>query len=188
MTPYGIVYRDNPYALEKSVEIWQKKFGVFNIKTFVKIGVPSAIIIPVISFLLELFAKENNAERQEISVLIIFLFFIAMVVLSIFMVYRVAKSTYVKQMALTNVQKDDKQIILYEDRLEYGTAYARSTYYYSDIILCHEEEYIITIIVDTSAMPLSIQTSSVSKGSYDEFSFILRNCIGSKYQYMGGKK
>ena len=188
MTPYGIVYRDNPYALQKSVEIWQKKFGVFNIKTFVKIGVPSAIIIPVISLLLELFSKESNYERKELSVLIIFLFFIVMVALSIFMVYRVVSITYVKQMTLSNVQKDDKQIVLYEDRLEYGTAYSRSTYYYNDIILCQEEDHIITIIIDTAAMPLSIQTGSISKGSYDEFSFILRNCIGGKYQYVGGNK
>ena len=71
--------------------------------------------------------------------------------------------------------------------LEFGTGYTRATYYYSDIILCREEADIITIITDTAAMPFSIQKSSVSKGSYDEFSFILRRVLGGKYQYMGGK-
>ena len=96
-------------------------------------------------------------------------------------------NTYIKQMALTNTQKEDKQIILYEDRLEFGTGYTRAIYYYSDIVLCSESSGVITIITDTAAMPLSIQKSCVSKGSYDEFSFILRKNMGGKYQYMGGK-
>lgn len=182
MTPYGIVYRDNPYALQKSVEIWQKKFGVFNLPTFLKIGVPSAVIVLIISILLSLFETDTGFYLMGYAA-----YFIIMVALSVFMVYRVVKNTYIKQMALINTQKEDKQIIIYEDRIEYGTAYTKSTYYYSDIVLCQEEDHIITIVVDTAAMPLSIQTGSVSKGSYDEFSFILRKNMGSKYQYMGGK-
>ena len=188
MTPYGIVYRDNPYALQKSVEVWQKKFGVFNIKTCLKIGVPSALIILVISILLSLFETETTSTDTKFYLLGYIVNFAIMAALSIFTVYRVASSTYVKQMALSNIQKDDKQIVLYEDRFEYGTDYTRSTYYYSDIILCSEESDIITIIVDTAAMPFSIQRNTVSKGSYDEFSFMLRRVLGGKYQYMGGKK
>ena len=187
MTPYGIVYRDNPYALQKSVEIWQKKFGVYNLPTFLKIGVPSALIIIVIGTLLSLFETKDTATDTRFYFLGYIALFVIMVALSVFVVYRLANSTYVKQMALTNTQKEDKQIIIYEDRIEYGTAYTRSTYYYSDIVLCREQDNIITIIVDTAAMPLSIQTSSVLKGSYDEFSFILRKYMGSKYEYMGGK-
>ena len=96
-------------------------------------------------------------------------------------------NTYVKQMSLANTQKEEKQIVLYEDRLEFGTGYTRAIYYYSDIIFCSEESDIITIIADNAAMPFSVQKNSVSKGSYDEFSFILRKYMGGKYQYMGGK-
>jgi hypothetical protein len=179
MTPYGIVYRDNPCALQKSVEIWQKKFGVFNIPTFLKIGGISAVILLAVNLILGLFA-ENGIMTYMSS-------FIIMAVLSFVLVYMVVKNTYIKQMSLANTQKEDKQIVLYEDRLEFGTGYTRATYYYSDIILCSESAGVITIITDTAAMPLSIQKSSVSKGSYDEFSFILRKNMGGKYQYMGGK-
>jgi hypothetical protein len=179
MTPYGIVYRDNPYALQKSVEIWQKKFGVFNIPTFLKIGGISAVILLAVNLILGLFA-ENGIMTYMSS-------FIIMAVLSFVLVYMVMKNTYIKQMSLANTQKEDKQIVLYEDRLEFGTGYTRAIYYYSDIVLCSESSGVITIITDTAAMPLSIQKSSVSKGSYDEFSFILRKNMGGKYQYMGGK-
>ena len=179
MTPYGIVYRDNPYALQKSVEIWQKKFGVFNIPTFLKIGGISAVILLAVNLILGLFA-ENGIMTYMSS-------FIIMAVLSFVLVYMVVKNTYIKQMSLANTQKEDKQIVLYEDRIEFGTGYTRAIYYYSDIVLCSESSGVITIITDTAAMPLSIQKSSVSKGSYDEFSFILRKNMGSKYQYMGGK-
>ena len=179
MTPYGIVYRDNPYALQKSVEIWQKKFGVLNISTFLKIGSIPAVILLAVNLLLGLFSEDGIIAYMGS--------FAVMTVLSFVLIYVVINNTYVKQMALTNTQKDDKQIILYEDRIEFGTGYTRATYYYSDIVLCREEADVITIITDTAAMPFSIQKSCVSKGSYDEFSFILRKNMGIKYQYMGGK-
>ena len=180
MTPYGIVYRDNPYALQKSVEIWQKKFGVFNIPTFLKIGGVSAVVLLAVNLILGLFA-ENGIMTYMGS-------FVIMAVLSFVLIYMIVNNTYVKQMALANTQKDDKQIILYEDRLEYGTGYTRASYYYCDIVCCYESAEIITIITDTAALPFSVQKSNVIKGSYDEFSFILRKYMGIKYEYEGGKK
>ena len=179
MTPYGIVYRDNPYALQKSVEIWQKKFGVFNIPTFLKIGSISAIVLLAVNLLLGFFSEDGIFTYISS--------FLIMTVLVFLLIYMVTNNTYVKQMSLANTQKDDKQIILYEDRLEFGTGYTRAIYYYSDIVLCHEKADVITIVTDTAAMPLSVQKSCVSKGSYDEFSFILRKNMGGKYQYMGGR-
>ena len=179
MTPYGIVYRDNPYALQKSVEIWQKKFGVLNVPTFLKIGGISAVALLVINILLGYLSDEGIVSYM--------LTFIMMIVFVLVLIYMTINNTYVKQMALANTQKEDKQIILFEDRMEFGTGYTRAVYYYSDIVLCSEEADILTIITDTAAMPLSIHKSNVSKGSYDEFSFILRKYMGSKYQYMGGK-
>ncbi len=180
MTPYGIVYRDNPYALQKSVEIWQKKFGVYNISTFLKLGGISAVLLLAVNIILAILSKETFMAYLST--------FIIMVVLTFVLIYVVVNNTYVKQMALTNTQKDDKQIVLYEDRLEFGTGYTRAIYYYSDIVYCCEQADIITIITDTAAMPFSVQKNSISKGSYDEFSFKLRSLIGSKYEYTGGKK
>lgn len=179
MTPYGIVYRDNLYALEKSVKIWQKKFGVFNLRTFMKIGGASAAVLLAANLLLGVFSEDGIFTYISS--------FMIMTVLVFVLIYVVTNNTYVKQMALLKNNKEDTQIVLYEDRIECGTPYSRSTYYYSDIILCQEENNIITIIVDTAILPLSVQKNNILKGSYDEFSFILRRCMGSKYKYMGGK-
>lgn len=180
MTPYGIVYKDNPYALQKSTEIWQKKFGVFNALTFLKFGGISAVFLLAINIILALLTKE--------SILTYMSSFAVMVILTFALIYTVVNNTYVKQMALTNTQKEEKQIVLYQDRFEFGTGYTRAVYYYSDIVYCCEQSQIITIIVDTAALPLSVHKSSITKGSYDEFSFKLRSFIGGKYEYMGGKK
>lgn len=180
MTPYGIVYRDNPYALQKSVEIWQKKFGVLNITTFLKIGGMSAIILLVVNIILGLFAKGGIITYLGS--------FVVMLILTIVFIYAVIKNTYIKQMALTNTQKEDKQILIYEDKIEYGTGYTRATYFYSDIVYCCESDDLITIIPDTAAIPFSIQKSSVLKGNYQEFSSLLRKYAGNKYEYMGGKR
>ena len=180
MTPYGIVFRDNPYALQKSVEIWQKKFGVLNITTFLKIGGISALILFAVNFILGLFSESGIIAYLGS--------FVVMLIITIVFIYAVIKNTYIKQMALTNTQKEDKQIIIYEDRLEYGTGYTRATYFYSDIVYCCESDNVITIITDTAAMPFSIQKSSILKGNYQEFSSLLRKYAGSKYEYMGGKR
>ena len=180
MTPYGIVYSDNPYALQKSVEIWQKKFGVYNISTFIKIGGVSAVVLLIVNILLGFLSGE--AMFAYIST------FVIMLSLTFVLIYTVVKNTYIKQMALTNSQKEEKQIVLYEDRIELGTGYTRAIYYYSDIVYCCECGDVITIIADTAAIPLSVQKSSVSKGDFKEFSEILRLSAGNKYEYIGGKK
>ena len=179
MTPYGIVYRDNPYALQKSVEIWQKKSGVFNITTILKIGGLSAVLLLVVNLLLGIFTEDGIITYLSS--------FVIMAILTFVLVYMIINNTYVKQMAIANTQKEDKQIVLYDDRMEFGTGYTRAVYYYSDIVLCREEAGIITIVADTAAIPFSIQKNSVSKGSYDEFSIVLRKVMGSKYEYKGGK-
>lgn len=180
MTPYGIVYRDNPYALQKSVEIWQKKFGVYNFPTFLKIGGVAAIILLIVNILLGFLSRETMFAYIST--------FVVMLILTFVLIYTVVKNTYIKQMALTNTQKEDKQIVLYDDRIEYGTGYTKAVYYYSDIFYCNESADIITIITDTAAMPLSIQKKSVVKGDYQKFSEILKMTAGSKFEYMGGNK
>lgn len=180
MTPYGIVYRDNPYALQKSVEIWQKKCGVFNITTFLKIFALSLVLSIPANILLS-FLNEGDLG-------VFFITFAGMVILTFVLIYMVVNNTYIKQMALTNTQREDKQIVVYEDRIEYGTGYTRAVYYYSDIVFCCECADIITIITDTAAIPLSVQKASIKKGDYQEFSAVLRRYAGNKYKYMGGKK
>ena len=180
MTPYGIVYRDNPYALQKSVEIWQKKCGVFNITTFLKTFALSLVLSIPANILLS-FLNEGDLG-------VFFITFAGMVILTFVLIYMVVNNTYIKQMALTNTQREDKQIVVYEDRIEYGTGYTRAVYYYSDIVFCCECADIITIITDTAAIPLSVQNASIKKGDYQEFSAVLRRYAENKYEYMGGKK
>ena len=85
MTPYGIVYRDNPYALQKSVEIWQKKFGVFNVSTFMKIGGVSAVVLLIVNVLLGFLSGE--AMFAYIST------FVIMLSLTFVLIYTVVKNT-----------------------------------------------------------------------------------------------
>ena len=76
MTPYGIVYRDNPYALQKSVEIWQKKFGVFKASTFLKLGGISAILLFAVNFVLALLSKETFIAHMSTFVIMVILTFV----------------------------------------------------------------------------------------------------------------
>lgn len=179
MIPYGIVYRDNPYALQTSVEIWQKKFGVYNIATFFKLGGISALALLAVNLLIGFIKKDTFAVYVTTTFVMLALTFI--------LIYMIVKNTYIKQMALANTQKEDKQIVLYNDRLEFGTGYTKAVYYYSDVVYCCEKGDIITIITDTAAIPLSIQKSSVKKGDYHIFSVNLRQTMAGKYEYMGGK-
>ena len=112
MTPYGIVYRDNPYALQKSIEIWQKKYGVFNLPTFLKISALSLLLIIPANVLLAFMNKDDLG--------MFFIILAGMIILTFVLIYVITNNTYVKQMALTNTQKDDKQIVIYENRITFS--------------------------------------------------------------------
>ncbi len=171
MTPYGIVYKDNLFALEQSCKIWQKKFGV--LRTSVLLRVIALIEIPVIIVLSVLFIINDNIASGILSTL----FIMALVAAC----YFVTSKSYIKQIARENISPYQKQAVIFEDRIEFTTPYSKASYPFSEIVYCEEFEGVITVIFDSGTIPVSIYKSGVGKGSYDEFSFMLRDkIIGSE--------
>ncbi len=171
MTPYGIVYKDNLFALEQSCKIWQKKFGV--LRTSVLLKIIALLEIPVIIVSPVLFVLNDNIVLGILSTLLI------MVLVAVG--YFITSKSYIKQMARQNISPYQKQAVIFEDRIEFTTPYSKSVYTFDEVIYCEEYEGVITIIIDSGTIPVSIYKSGVGKGSYDEFSFMLRDkIIGSE--------
>ncbi len=103
MTPYGIVYKDNLFALEQSCKIWQKKFGV--LRTSVLLRVIALIEIPVIIVLSVLFIINDNIASGILSTL----FIMALVAAC----YFVTSKSYIKQIARENISPYQKQAVIF---------------------------------------------------------------------------
>lgn len=161
MTPYGIVYKDNIFALEHSCLVWQKKYGVLRASSLIKTVAVITLLIFLINGALYLF------NMQEADFLIFTSVFMS--VLFAFLVYFSFKTTYVKQLAKGSMSLYQKQAVLFEDRIEFTAPYARSVFYYSEILCYEEKAGILTIIPDKGMLPISIYSSCVGKGSYNEF-------------------
>ncbi len=171
MEPYGIVYKDNLFALEQSCKIWQKKFGVLRPSALLK--VIAMIEIPVIIASPVLFIIDDNTVFGILSALFIMVFVAA--------ASFITSKSYIKQMARQNISPYQKQAVIFDDRIEFTTPYSKSAYTFDEIVYCEEFEGVITIVFDSGAIPVSIYKSGVGKGSYDEFSFMLRDkIIGSE--------
>ncbi len=176
MTPYGIVYNENIHAFEQSVRLWQKKFGVLKIRTFVKISAvlwALAIVVTVALFV------------AKIDILYAVFYWIMTLCMNIFS-YFTAKNGYVKQICKGNYQPYEKQIVLFEDRLEITTGYGKGTYYYDEIVLVHEKNGVITIIIDEGAAPYCVYAHGIKKGDYRTFSSILKEKTAPVYVFNGG--
>lgn len=176
MTPYGIVYRESPYSLQESVALWQKKFGVLKLGSVMKINGIIAGIMALICVALLIF-KVNPSYIMTL---------ITLTVILVIGNYFILKFSYIKEITRTNFQNTDKQIVLFEDRIEYTTPISKGEYYYDELTLAHEKNGIITLIIDTASFPCSICAHEVKKGDYRKFSQILRQKMGAKYEFEGG--
>ncbi len=166
MTPYGIVYKDNIFALEQSCLVWQKKYGVLRASSLIK----TTAIISVLIFLINGALFLLNMQEADL----LFFTSVFMSILFAFLVYFSFKTTYVKQLAKGSMNLYQKQAVLFEDRIEFTSPYARSVFYYSEILCCEEKAGILTIIPDKGMLPISIYSSCVGKGNYDVFIRILK--------------
>lgn len=176
MIPYGIVFKDNLYALEQSCLIWQKKYGVLRASSLIKTTAIITVLIFLINGALYFLNKEEIGFLLYTSVL--------MSVIFAFLVYFTFKTTYVKQLAKGNMTLYQKQAVIFEDRVEFTSPYSRSVFYFSEILSCEEKAGILTIIPDKGMLPISIYSSCVGKGNYDEFTRILKEKIGTG-RYIG---
>ena len=177
MTPYGIVYKDNIYALEQSCLVWQKKVGLLRVSALIKPILLETILVFLINGALFLLNKDDAGFLIYTSVIMVLCF--------AFLTYFTFKTTYVRQLAKGNITLYQKQAVLFEDRIEFKSPYSRSVFYYDEILYCEEKDGIITIIIDKSMLPISIYSCCIGKGSYDSFSAILREKLGAAYKRKG---
>ncbi len=179
MTPYGIVYKENPHAFGESVKVWQKKFGVLTKKNIFKMFMIMLLEIIITSAVLLL------TKADPFFIATTPLFGVLMAVSSYFFV---VKNSVIKQTVRANFRPDDarKQLVLFEDRLEYTSPFGKGSYYYDEILCAHEKNGVLTILVDTDALPISVFRHGMENGEYERFTFILRGHLGGKYEYEGG--
>lgn len=176
MTPYGIVYKENIHALQESVTVWQKKIGVLKLGTVLKIDAVIMSIALVICFALILFKVDG--------IYVAMLAFLG--ILAAATVYFLIKHSFMKETTRVNFQNTDKQIVLFEDRIEYVTPFSKGEYYYDELAFAYEKNGIITLLIDEASLPCSICAHEIKKGNYETFSKILREKMGSKYTFEGG--
>ena len=79
-----------------------------------------------------------------------------------------------------------KQVVLFEDRLECTSCFAKSVYYYDELNAVHEKNGIITIIFSKHTLPCSIAYTEIKKGDYRKFADILRQKAAGVYEFGGG--
>lgn len=178
MTPYGIVYKNNPFALEQSCNIWQEKFGILKPSKLLAL---SAVYIAIIFLALSLMVVFGCDFFVYISTAL------GLSGVFVFLIYFTAKNTYVKQIAKSKMSNEQKQAVLYDDKAVFVTPYTKYEFLYNEILYCHEKNGILTIILDSGMLPISIYSSCVGKGDFNEFCGILYTKLREDQRDMGGK-
>lgn len=176
MQPYGIVYEENLYSLEQSVIFWHKKCGVMKISVLLKMAAVIFGIYALIAAATFLFSKDIF---YPLLVMLLFATNIALLPVTV-------KNTFLRPTARANFQKGNKQLVLFEERLEYTTPFGKSVYYYDDIVAACEKNGVISILVDTATLPFCVPSGCVKKGEYSKFSALLQQQLGAKFER--GKK
>lgn len=176
MTPYGIVYKENIYAFEESIRVWQKKFGVLKLSTFIKISAVLWALAAVITVALYLLG---------IDAIYAVIYIVLTVITNIF-VWIGIRNGYIKQISKANYQPTEKQIVLFDDRMEITTGYGKGTYFYDEILMVYERNSIITIILDSGATPYCVSMPDIKKGDYRIFTQLLKEKTAPVYVSKGG--
>lgn len=176
MTPYGIVYNENPYAFEKSMALFQKKFGVLRPAVMVKISMMFWLAAIIVIFVLY-FTKQDALYALVFAAITLFANIITIIVF---------RKNYTKNFSRVNFRGSEAQAVLFENRIEFTTPTSKGEYYYDEFIFVHEKDGIITFVIDPGATPVSICSHDVKKGDFKSFSSILKEKLGDRYKYEGG--
>ena len=176
MTPYGIIYRESPHSYEQSVSIWQKKYGTMKLSILIKIGLLINVFVAALYFAAGYILKDSSYYS------IFPIHFIA----TFISVYMVMRSTNIRSVAAQCMQKTDVQLVFYDDRIVFTTPYSKSEYYYDEFVYCAEKNGCITIVVEESVAPISVQREFIKKGDFLCVTEILRSRLGSFYLQEGG--
>ena len=177
MTPYGIILKQSRAAMQQSYILWQRRYGLLSGKKFI------ATAIPVLSIFAVIYCAITVLFEKEASAIGLFSGIVMNMLLIAFLMYANATRT-VKEYALT-AREERLQLVLNEDTIEITTAYSKEVVPYSEIELCFEKNFLVTLITDKNAFPLSISKTHFIKGDYDTFTSLLRSRIPSAYVKKG---
>ncbi len=177
MTPYGIIVKQSRAAMQQSYIFWQKRYGLLSGKKFI------AASIPVLSLFAVIYCAITVIIEKQASAVGLFSGICMNMLLIAFLMYVNALRT-VKEYALT-AKEEKLQLVLNEDTIEITTAYSKEIVPYSEIELCFEKNFLITLITDKNNFPLSISKTHIVKGDYDTFTSLLKSRIPSAYVKKG---
>ncbi len=177
MTPYGIIVKQSRAAMQQSYVFWQRRYGLLSAKKFV------ASSIPVLSVFAVIYCAITVIFQKELSAISLFGGIIMNMLLIAFLMYTNALRT-VKEYAHT-AREERLQLVLNEDTIEITTAFSREIVPYSEIELCFEKNFLITLITDKNAFPLSISKTHFINGDYDSFTSLLKSKIPDAYVKKG---
>ncbi len=177
MTPYGILVKDDIYSFEKSLTFRQKMFGEMKTSYLARLSVMMCLITAPIFAAVGIILKDKMYA----------VYFLIQCIATVWTVYTVTKTETVirPSRAIGNGLKGEFQIVLYDDKLVYGTPYSMGEYYYDEIVCCNEENGILTLIINKDFSPVSVGCSQLIKGDYGIFCGILREKLRERFLIQG---
>ena len=177
MIPYGIVIKQNRMVLQQSLMLWQRKFGILSGGKFIASSIPFLSVFAVI------YAAVTVIFEKEFSVFSLFGGIVMNMLLMAFLMYLTA-TKIVKEYAAT-AREENIQLVLTEDTLEITTAFSKEVVPYSEIDLCFEKNFLLTVITDKNAFPLCVSKMHFVKGDYDTFTSLLKSKVRERYEKRG---
>ena len=176
MTPYGILVREDSYSFEKALTFRQKKFGEMKPSYLIRLSLLMCLIAAPVFAAVGIILKDKMYA----------FYYLIQCAATFFTVYTVTKNeTVIKPARAMYNTVSEFQIVLYEDRLIYGTPYSRGEYYYDEIVCCNEENGILTIIINKDFAPVSVCSEQLIKGNYGVFCGILREKLRARFMIQG---
>jgi len=177
MIPYGIIIKQNRIVMQQSLLLWQKRFGLLSPSKFV------ASSIPLLSAFAVVYSIATVVFESSFSPIALFTGILMNMVLLAFLMYLTAVKT-VKDYAATT-REENIQLVLNEDTLEITTEFSKEVVPYNEIDLCFEKNFLLTVITDKNAFPLSISKMHFVNGEYDMFVSLLKSKVPGRYEKRG---
>ncbi len=177
MIPYGIIIKQNRIVMQQSLLFWQKRFGLLSPSKFI------ATAIPVLSVFAVIYSAATIIFESTFTPLNLFIGIAMNMGLLAFLMYLTAVKT-VKDYAATT-KEENVQLVLTEDTLEITTEFSKEVIPYNEIDLCFEKNFLLTVITDKNAFPLSISKMHFVNGDYDMFVSLLKSKVPGRYEKRG---
>ncbi len=177
MTPYGIVYREDPFLYEKSVETAEKKCGFLRINKILKFCFPIFALATVLFTAAGIIMKDN----------IYFMCFVIQCAVTVFFVRANVKRAEVKNKARVSVTKTPVQIVFYENCFVATLPYSQTEFSYDEVAFCEENQGLLTLVIKNNISVFSIPCSMIIKGNYYNVCSILKGKLVNRFICKGGR-